>query len=232
MVVVDAASCDARAQAVSDPPSTRRIGSEYYSGMVRPPESEIAVLRQIAREIRDITDESGFAVGVAVRQHEAFRQTRTPTRSLERSLVLTAARRGASQAGLTFEEVSGSLDMITMSGDTLRHYRVKQVKRTATGEYRVICGAGSSLLVSDPESLFREEKWIFGYTLTDDHTIERLIAAEIVDSRGDGPVRLILGPIINLTDDQTPRGFTSTDEGLPGFEDEDDEGEVGDVSGY
>jgi hypothetical protein len=37
-------------------------------------------------------------------------------------------------------------------------------------------------------------------------------------------------PIIDLGDDQPPRGFTSTDEGLPGFEEED--GDIGNVDGF
>ena len=36
--------------------------------------------------------------------------------------------------------------------------------------------------------------------------------------------------IIDLSDDQPPRGFTSTDEGLPGFDEED--GDAGNVSGF
>ncbi|MGH3793870.1 MAG: hypothetical protein ACRDSP_03170 [Pseudonocardiaceae bacterium] len=118
-----------------------------------------------------------------------------------------------------------------MSDGTVRRYRVKRVKLNAKGDYEVICGAGSSLLVSDDETFFREEKWILGYIMSDDHTIDRLIAAEIVNWRGDGPVYLVLGPIIDLSDDQPSRGFTSTDEGLPGFEEE-EEDEAGNVDGF
>lgn len=198
--------------------------------MVRPSDAEIADLMQVAREIRDTTDESGYSVGVAVRQHEAFSRTRGPASALERSLVLDAARRGASQAGLWIEDVSGGLDIVTTSDCTIRRYRVKRVKLNAQGDYEVICGEGSSLLVSDPESLLHEEKWIFGYILSDDHTIDRIMAAEIVNWRGDGPVYLELGPQIDLSADQPPRGFTSTDEGLPGFDEEDDD--AGEVSGF
>lgn len=200
--------------------------------MVRPPDAEIAKLMQVAREIRDTTDESGYSVGVAVHQHQAFSRTRGPASSLERSLVLDSACRGASQAGLGIKEVSGGgLDIVTMSDSTMRRYRVKRVKLNAEGDYEVICGEGSSLLVSDEETFFREEKWILGYIMSDDHTIDRLIAAEIVNWRGDGPVYLVLGLIIDLSDDQPPRGFTSTDEGLPGFEEEEEDGEAGNVDG-
>ena len=198
--------------------------------MVRPSDAEIAGLMQVAREIRDTTDESGYRVELAVGQHGAFSHTRAPASALERSLILDAARRGAFRAGLGTEEVSGSLDIITMSDGTIRRYRVKRVNLTAEGNYEVICGRGSSLLVSDPESLFREEKWILGYVTSDDHTIERLIAAEIVNWRGEGPVYLVFRTIVDLSDNQPPRGFTSTDEGLPGFEEEDSD--AGDVSGF
>lgn len=201
--------------------------------MVRPPDAEIAKLMQVAHEIRDTTDESGFTVGEAVRQHEAFSHTRGPASALERSLILDAARRGASQAGLGPEDVSGGgLDIVTMSDSTIRRYRLRRVKLNAGGEYEVICGMGSSLLVSDPESLLREEKWIIGYVTSDDHTIEHLIAAEVVDWRGNGPVYLVLRTIVDLSDDQPPRGFTSTDEDLPGFEEEEGEGEAGNFTGF
>jgi hypothetical protein len=121
-------------------------------------------------------------------------------------------------AGLGIEEVSGGLDIIAISGDTIRRYRVKRVTVTRDGNYEVVCGEGSSLLVMDPETLFREERWILGYVASGDHTIDRLIAAEIVNWRGTGPVRLVFGTVIDLSDDQPPRGFISTDEELEGFE--------------
>jgi hypothetical protein len=65
--------------------------------MVRPPDAEIANLMRVSREIRDTADESGYTVSAAVRQHEAFSRTRGPASALERSLVLDAARRGASR---------------------------------------------------------------------------------------------------------------------------------------
>ena len=74
--------------------------------MVRPSDAEIAGLIQVAREIRDTTDESGYSIDVAVGQHGAFSHTRGPASALERSRVLDAARRGASRAGLATEEVS------------------------------------------------------------------------------------------------------------------------------
>jgi len=159
-------------------------------------------------------------VDVAVGQHDAFTQSEGPASLLERALVLDAAQRGASQAGFGIERVSGSLDLLAAEDATLRRYRIKRVTLDKDGNYGAICGAGSALLTSDPDSLFVEEKWIFGYTTADDHTIDSLIAAEIVGWDGDGPVRLRFGPVIDLSEHKPPRGFVSTDEGLDGFEDD------------
>jgi hypothetical protein len=179
------------------------------------------MLRQVAREIREATDEAGYTVDVALRQHRAFTASRTPSSTLERSLVLDAARRGASVGGAGVDEVSGGLDIITTSTDAIRRYRVKRVSLSATGELEAVCGIGSSLLVADPEGLIPEERWLLGFTTSDDHTIDRLLAAEIVDWRGTGPVRLLFGAIIDLEGELPPRGFRSSDEGLDGFDDED-----------
>lgn len=192
--------------------------------MVRPSNAEIDGLMQVAREIRDTTDESGYSVDVAVGQHRAFSHSRGPASALERSLVLDAARRGASQAGFGIEDVSGGLDIVTYDDLTLRRYRVKRITVTADGELEAVCGAGSSLIVASPDSIFREEKWVLGFITSGDHTIERLVAAEIVNWRGDGPVRLEFGTVIELTDSQPPRGFVSTDEDLEGFEEDGDAG--------
>lgn len=189
--------------------------------MVHPSAGEIAALKVVAREILDTTDESGYSVDRAVAQHEAFSRSRGPASSLERALILEAARRGARHAGLGTDEVSGSLDIVAHSNGVVRRYRVKRVKLTKEGDYEVLCGQSSTLLTTDPEALFRDEKWIFGFVTTEDHTISRMIAAEIIDWRGNGPVRLVLGTTILLSDDEPPRGFVSTDEGLDGFDDGD-----------
>ena len=69
--------------------------------------------------------------------------------------------------------------------------------------------------------MFYEERWIFGYTLTPLHTIDELFVAQILGHTGNGPMRLVLGPPIDIKPSTPPRGFTSTDEGLEGFDEDD-----------
>lgn len=185
--------------------------------------AELDALRTIAREIRDSAEESGHTVGTAVAQHEAFGRTRGPASTLERSLVLDAACRGASRAGAGAVQVpGGGLDIVTSGGDTVRTFRVKRVTLGQDGELVVMCGAGSSLLVAEPEGLLRQERWVLGFVTSDDHTVDRLLAAEVVDWAGDGPYRLVFGTVIELDEELLPPGFTSHDEGLDGFDDDEE----------
>lgn len=186
--------------------------------MVRPPDSEIHHLKAIAQEMSEIGDESGYLVGVATDQHASFRRTRRPASALARELFVDAARRAASREGFAIDEVSGGVDLITSGGGHLRKYRVKRGTRTADGAYRFVCGLGSSLLTSEIDALFVEERWLLGYISSEDNTLDEIVAAEVVGSEGNGPVTLLLGAVIPLIDMAPPPNFTSTDEGLDGFE--------------
>jgi hypothetical protein len=202
-------------------PLDLRQTSKYYSVMSHLCAAELKALKAVAREIHDTAEEAGFTVEAAIAQNKAFRRFRGPASALERSLVLDAARRGASQAGAGVDEVpGGGLDVVTSGGDAIRRFRVKRVTVTQSGELSVVCGAGSSLLVAEPEGLLRQERWVLGFVTSDDHTIERLLAAEVVDWEGEGPYRLIFGTVIELDDEQPPGGFKSSEELLEGFDED------------
>lgn len=189
--------------------------------MVHPSANEVARLKLVAREVRNTADESAYSVDGAIGQNPAFKQSRRPAKVLERELVLDAARRGAAEADLAMSDAQGGLDLIAHSPSCIRTYRLRRVTKTKSGQYQAVCGAGSSLLRSDPGSIFREEKWILGFVIDDDHIVSSLVAAEIIGWSGSGPVTLRFGTIVDLTEAQPPRSFTSTNEGLDGFEDED-----------
>jgi hypothetical protein len=199
--------------------------------MVRPPDTEILQLQAIAREMLDSGEESAYLVALAVGQHASFVNSRRPASAMARELYIDAARRGASQQGVGIDETNGGLDLITVSGNRVRRYRVKQAERLASGSYKFVVGLGSRLLTSEPDSLLIEERWILGYLRGDDETLDEVIAAEVVGSEGDGPVTLLLGTIIRLSTAPPPSGFTSTKEDLPGFGEEDGESGSGDAVG-
>lgn len=116
---------------------------------------------------------------------------------------------------------------MTSGADAIRMFRVKRVTLSQDNDLVVVCGAGSSLLVVDPEGLLRQERWILGFLTSDDnHTIDRLLAAEVVNWTGDGPYRLVFGTVIELDEELPPQGFRSTDEGLDGFDEEEGLGDA------
>lgn len=176
-------------------------------------------------------DESGYLVGVATGKHSAFRRSRRPSSALERELFLDAARHAASREGFYLDEANGGVDLIAGDGGDLRKYRVRRGARTVDGTYKFVCGLGSSLLTTEVGALYTETRWLLGYISGDDHTLEEVIAAEVIGSEGNGngPVRLLLGTVIRLTDATPPPGFTSTDEGLDGFDHEEEGNDEGDA---
>lgn len=195
--------------------------------MVHPSTDEIRRLKIVAREMSESGDESGYLVGVATAQHPSFRGSRRPSSALERELFVDAARSAASREAFYVDDTNGGVDLIAVDGDRMRKYRVKRGSKTAAGDYKFLCGLGSSLLTTEPDGLYIEERWVLGYFSSNDHTVDEVIAAEVVGSKGARPATLLLGTIIQLSEVPPPKGFTSTDEGLDGFEDEGEAGDAG-----
>lgn len=181
----------------------------------------MARVRAVADEVRETLAAESHLIDNAVSQHSAFRDGSGPAGGLERALIKYGAARGASVAGIWPERVAGGLDLVSQDGVVVRRYRLKSARRRRDGSPDVVCGAGSTLLKPPGDSLFREERWILGFVTSDDHLIEEMFAAQIVGHHGENPVHLDLGPIVDLNGTPAPLGFTSTDEGLDGFDDED-----------
>lgn len=197
--------------------------------MSRLTDHELEDLLKVADEIRSSLEAEGYTVDSALDMNDAFRDTKICASDLERAIVLKAARRSASQTGLGSRDESNSLDITSSTDFIERYFRVKRVKITADGEIAAICNRGSSLLVNETDMLMTQEKWIFGFTISEDRLIDRMFVAEVRDwhDSGHGPVRLVLGPIVDLMRSTPPRGFTSTDEGLEGFDDEEGVADAG-----
>lgn len=165
--------------------------------MLTPSALELARLRSVAAELEESLAAEAFLVGDATAQHEAFRDSGRAESELARSLVLRAVERGASLAGVHTEKATGGgLDVVSRDEGVVRRYRVKKAARLADGSHSVVCGAGSSLLRSDPGGIWPEERWLFGYSLGDDSTVSEVFVASIIDfvPAESGPLRLVLGP--------------------------------------
>ena len=189
--------------------------------MVHPSSAELVKLRAVAREILDTGEESGYTVDEAIARPKSIERSVAPTRSLERSMILDAAERGAHKAGMSTDSFSGSLELVSYDRGLVVRYRVKRGSPDRkSGGLKFICGAGSALISAEPDALIATEQWILGYQTDDEHTATALLAGRVIGWSGDGPVKLDLDSIIDLTEVTPPSGFRSSDEGLDGFSDD------------
>lgn len=193
------------------------------------PARELDRLQVVGAEIYESVEAEAYTVASAIGQNTAFRRTRRPASELERSILLPAAARGAVRAGMGVDDSGTGLDLVSFDGRSSRRYRPKQVKRGRDGRPYAVVGAGSTLLRTDPEDgLWNVDRWLIGFAFGDDHMLTELFAARIVGcaETTSGPVRLELGPVHPLEPSDTPRGFVSTDEGLPELDANDEQGDT------
>lgn len=198
--------------------------------------AEFAALQAVADEIRDSLEEDGHCVTAAIEHHPSFDESNHPASALLRNMVKSAAARGASRAGgFGQETVSGGLDLIWLRGAVYRKYRLKRASVTGEGTYDFVVGDGSTLLQVDGDSLWREERWVLGYTTSAAFQIDQIFVAEVVGVSETRVKKLLLGDVVPLATGLTPRGpgFVSDDEDtLPGFDDGVDEPDEETGDGY
>lgn len=193
--------------------------------------AELVALHAVADEIRDSLEEDGHTVETALDQNDCFTESNLPRSALTRRIVIRAARRGASQAGLGIDSLSDSLDLVWQGDKACRKYRLKRARVTKDGEYEFVVGDGSSLLQAEPDALWTTERWILGYTVVSG-LVDAIFVAEVKGATDDQVRRLVLGRIVDLSRDQSTDGgpgfVSDADDTLPGFDDEQgDEGTEG-----
>lgn len=184
-------------------------------------------LQDLAFEVREVFGERGHLIDVALSADPSFNEAGNRS-ALVRSMVKSAVRTGASRWGVDFEDTMGALDIRFDLGSQVLVFRVKKAKRRADGTLQIITNTASSWGLMDEESLIPEEQWVFAF-VANDSTIEELSVAPVLGVTEKIPGYLILGNETLLNDGEgTPRGFSGdNDEFLPGFEDDEDEGEAG-----
>ncbi len=193
--------------------------------MSQPSEAEVQQLRQIAADLREVHEERGHRVEQALGVDSAFGSSMSRS-WLGRDLTVEAISEAASQRGLDFRPVKGlGREFRFSDGGVDRRYRLRKASKRADGTYVIIANSDSALTV-DEDTLFPEEAWVLGYTLSADCLLEDVFIAPIVDRVEGRPGYLVLGRVIELVGAPTPpAGFQPRDEDLLGFDDEDVEQE-------
>lgn len=185
-------------------------------------------LENVALWVREYFGEHGHHIGVALDQHSSFRGGQRPRSSLARSMMQSALGYGIGQleqANLAMGTDDGGVQEIrSIDRRYSRSYRVLMAQINSRQELRIL-SSSDKILDVDEESYFFEERWVWGYTLTDDNQIEVLFVAEVLDRREGNPGELILGPKYFLQGNPPTAGrFLGTDEELPWPDEEGDAG--------
>lgn len=194
-------------------------------------------LHLLADEIRETFAERGHRIESAVDMDKAFSRSKRAQSAMSRELVIDAIAEASSRLGITCRTVTGgACDIVVISDGVDRRYRVHKASIDPdTGSYDILWTSDAIFLAdAEPESLFRVEKWVFGYTVDADGMIVDIFAAHLLGKTDASIPSLILGPPTVLGTVATPtppgRGFRPSDEddlGLDDAEDDDDTGSAG-----
>lgn len=198
--------------------------------MSQPHDLEVELFKMVAAEMREVFEERGHRVDVALAVDPGFGSGASRS-SLVRDLAVDAASAAASRHGLDFRPVNGTgREFRCMSATVDRRYRLRKATRRAEGGGYKIPTNAKSAMYCDDGTLIPEELWVMGYTLTKEGTLLDVFIAPVEGIEEGLPGRLILGRVIDLADPTTtPAGFEPADEDLEGFELDEglDDGESG-----
>jgi len=187
---------------------------------------DVEDLHAIADEVREVLSERGHKVGAALDLDEAFRATGRVESELLRSLVADGVRRGASLASHHFDRPRGAVEITISTGTMLCIFRLRRAERRADGSYSVPANSAAAWGTLDEATLDIIEQWVLGFTVDERGSLDELFAAEVLGVEGGTPGHLKLGTPIPLgsgNGDDPKRRFEPRDEGLPGFDEDDDE---------
>lgn len=195
-----------------------------------------AILDVVADEMREVHEERGYRVSVALAADRAFTANRRPELSMIRNLVVEAVVTAASRAGVDARTVpGGGLELRLVEGGVFRVFRLRCAERRVDGTFRVSTNRASTWGTVDEEVLIPDEPWVLCYTLTDDG-IGEIFCAKVLDIRPGNPGYLVLGASILLGSSTGPFGMGGSflsvdDETLEGLDDDESDG-LGEAWGY
>lgn len=160
------------------------------------------LLHRLADDLRETFSERGHAIETALSSDRAFRRTRRSQSSLVRDLVLDGLEAAAARIGLgCIPVLGGSRDIQTFIGDVDCRFRVlKASANPDTGEYEIVASSDAIMTItdSDPDSFYRTERWVLGYTVDADGMLAKVFAAKVDGLSSELVPRLLLGPVTEL----------------------------------
>ncbi|WGX98078.1 hypothetical protein [Nocardioides sp. L-11A] len=192
-------------------------------------------MHRLADEIREVFSDRGHNIDKATSLDPAFRRSRGPQSALSRNLVLDTIEETAGRFGIGVIPVSGGgCDLQLLVDDADRRFRVRKATKvvdeeTETETFDVIVDSPAILDITDAEieSLWRHERWIFGYTTDDGGIVDDIFAARAVRVTGDVIFKLVLADVTLLGlagfSPDGDRFIPDDEDDLPGFDSDRDD---------
>ena len=195
-------------------------------GMSQPSATTLIRFEELAYWVRETFDERGYRIGVALDLDASFQAGEDPRSTLARALMKEAAASAARRVGMDVVPGSGGArDIQSFDGNIDRRFRVRRAKPLYDGTF-LIETSSRSILETDGDSMFREERWVFAYTLTSNNDVDVIFIAEVLDVVDGTPGHMVLGDVYRLGGAPTPpAGFVPSDEDLD-LDEESDEGDA------
>lgn len=203
--------------------------------MSHPSDRLLRQLSQVSTELQEVFAERGHRVDVALEADESFGSTAQSKTSLMRELALDAVAAAASRVGVQFGVVNGSgRELRTFDDGVDRRFRVRRASRDSDGNIVLMANSDAPLrvVVDEGDGLYPVEAWAFGWIpVAEAVLVAEVFVAPILDFVPGNPGHLVLGRAISLLGPDTPSGggFTPRDEGLDGFDDDEDDEMGGDT---
>lgn len=199
------------------------IGQNILMAMSHLSPEELDRLEEVSYWIREFFSERGHNIGTALDQDPSFREGERGRSGLARSMMQAAVATATSAVELGLFTGDGGVRIVqSFDRGHFRRYRVLSTKKHE-GRFRILSSSDAILNV-DGDSMFIEENWVLAYTLDDDNQIGDLFVAQVLDRLEGNPGELVLGPEYTLHGHPPTGGFQPTDEDLPGWDDETEEG--------
>jgi hypothetical protein len=181
-------------------------------------------MTQVAREMREVVEERGYRVDLALDQDESFTIDGRSRSQLSRSLISSAFRIGVGRAGLDLDYPKGGSSQFRAEvAGRISLFRLKRAHATGNG-YRIVTNSSSTWGELDEDLLIIEEPWVFAYELGTEGLSE-IFVAPVLDVVEGKPGYFVLGEVYYLSGEgPQDRGFRSdADDTLPGLEDDDED---------
>ena len=170
--------------------------------MSRLPQSVVAKLEIVAREVLEIFADEGHTIDTALDANPAFLEEGGEARSwLRTQLFRRGVVIGAAKAHMECNQFRGGGRFIaTWEGTTRYVFRLRSADQSEDGTFTIM-KAGDPFAEMECEGMLVDEAWALGRTIVKGGGIRELFVAHVLDVTDETIPKLVLTDVTRLTGD-------------------------------